>query len=152
MTGTPSALDVLLALLRCASVTPAEGGALDVIQSYLEPAGFAVHRPTFSEPGTPDVENLYARIGTGAPHLVFAGHTDVVPPGDEAAPSGRRRGPARRAVPIRTARSAWTGKQENLARIYHEQGIRPEEIARRLGLSQYQVTQLLLAVTSRRGR
>jgi hypothetical protein len=76
----------------------------------------------------------------------------ATPPGDEAAPSGRRRGPARRAVPIRAARSAWTGKQENLARIYHEQGIRPEEIARRLGLSQYQVTQLLLAVTSRRGR
>lgn len=73
------------------------------------------------------------------------------PPGDEAAPSGRRRGPARRAA-SRTARAAWTGRQENLARIYHEQGIRPEEIARRLGMSGYQVTQLLLAVTSRRGR
>ena len=72
-------------------------------------------------------------------------------PDDEAASTGRRRGPAR-AVPIRTARPAWTGKQENLARIYHEQGIRPEEIARRLGLTGYQVTQLLLAVTSRRGR
>ena len=85
MTGTPSGLDVLLALLRCPSVTPREGGALAVLQGLLEPAGFAVHRPTFSEPGTPDVENLYARIGTGTPHLVFAGHTDVVPPGDEAA-------------------------------------------------------------------
>ena len=85
MTDTPSALDVLLALLRCRSVTPAEGGALAVLQGFLEPAGFAVHRPTFSEPGTPDVENFYARIGTGAPHIVFAGHTDVVPPGDEAA-------------------------------------------------------------------
>ncbi|WP_237481147.1 succinyl-diaminopimelate desuccinylase [Lichenibacterium dinghuense] len=82
---TPSALDVLQALLRCPSVTPAAGGALDMIQGLLEPAGFAVHRVTFSEPGTPDVENLYARIGTGAPHLVFAGHVDVVPPGDAAA-------------------------------------------------------------------
>jgi succinyl-diaminopimelate desuccinylase len=82
---TPSALDILQALLRCPSVTPAEGGALDVIQGLLEPAGFAVHRVTFSEPGTPDVDNLYARIGTGGPNLVFAGHTDVVPPGDEAA-------------------------------------------------------------------
>jgi succinyl-diaminopimelate desuccinylase len=42
-----------------------------------------VHRVTFSAPGTPDVENLYARLGTGGPHLVFAGHTDVVPPGEE---------------------------------------------------------------------
>src|SRR5262249_11739277 len=47
-------------------------------------AGFSVHRVTFSEPGADDVENLYARIGTDGPHLVFAGHTDVVPPGDEA--------------------------------------------------------------------
>ncbi len=81
----PSALDVLRALLRCPSVTPHDGGALDVLGGLLEPAGFAVHRMTFSEPGTPDVDNLYARIGTGEPHLVFAGHTDVVPPGDAAA-------------------------------------------------------------------
>ena len=51
----------------------------------LKAAGFTVHRMTFSEPGADDVENLYARIGTGAPHLMFAGHTDVVPPGDETA-------------------------------------------------------------------
>jgi succinyl-diaminopimelate desuccinylase len=70
-------------LLRCASVTPAEGGALAFLESVLAPAGFAVHRPVFEEPGTPDVENLYARFGAGGPHLVFAGHTDVVPPGDE---------------------------------------------------------------------
>ena len=85
MNAPPAALNVLQALLRCPSVTPAEGGALDVLQRLLEPAGFAVHRMTFSEPGTPDVENLYARLGTGAPHLVFAGHTDVVPPGDAGA-------------------------------------------------------------------
>jgi succinyl-diaminopimelate desuccinylase len=71
-------------LLRCRSVTPAEGGALGLIESLLAGAGFAVERMTFAEPGTAPVENLYARLGRGAPHLVFAGHTDVVPPGDEA--------------------------------------------------------------------
>ncbi len=72
-------------LLRCRSVTPTEGGALKYLEATLKAAGFTVHRMTFSEPGTDDVENLYARIGTAAPNLVFAGHTDVVPPGDEAA-------------------------------------------------------------------
>jgi succinyl-diaminopimelate desuccinylase len=72
-------------LLRCPSVTPAEGGALRYLESVLKNAGFAVHPMTFSEPGTPDIENLYARIGTAAPHIVFAGHTDVVPPGEERA-------------------------------------------------------------------
>lgn len=72
-------------LLRCPSVTPAEGGALARLEAVLQAAGFSVHRITFREPGTADVENLYARIGTGSPHLVFAGHTDVVPPGDDAA-------------------------------------------------------------------
>jgi succinyl-diaminopimelate desuccinylase len=69
-------------LLRCPSVTPAEGGALRYLENLLKGAGFTVHRMTFSEPGTPDIENLYARIGTEAPNLVFAGHTDVVPAGD----------------------------------------------------------------------
>ena len=72
-------------LLRCPSVTPAEGGALKFLESTLKAAGFTVYRPKFSEPGTEDVENLYARIGTAAPNLVFAGHTDVVPPGEETA-------------------------------------------------------------------
>src|ERR1051326_6830372 len=70
-------------LLRCPSVTPVEGGALSFLETTLKGAGFTVHRMTFSEPGTADVENLYARIGTSAPHLMFAGHTDVVPTGDE---------------------------------------------------------------------
>ncbi len=72
-------------LIRCRSVTPQEGGALAYLQSVLEPAGFTVHRLTFSEQGTPDVENLFARVGRGPPHLCFAGHTDVVPPGEESA-------------------------------------------------------------------
>jgi succinyl-diaminopimelate desuccinylase len=71
-------------LLRCPSVTPAEGGALGLVESVLKGAGFAVHRVTFTEPGTAPVENLYARIGSAGPHLVFAGHTDVVPPGEPA--------------------------------------------------------------------
>jgi succinyl-diaminopimelate desuccinylase len=72
-------------LVRCRSVTPDEGGALAYLDAMLRAAGFAVHRMTFTEPGTAPVENLYARIGTSAPHLMFAGHTDVVPPGDETA-------------------------------------------------------------------
>jgi succinyl-diaminopimelate desuccinylase len=72
-------------LIRCRSVTPAEGGALSYLETTLKAAGFTVHRMTFSEPGTADVENLYARIGTEAPNLVFAGHADVVPPGEESA-------------------------------------------------------------------
>jgi succinyl-diaminopimelate desuccinylase len=72
-------------LLRCRSVTPDEGGALAYLEGVLKAAGFTVDRMTFKEPGADDVENLYARIGSAAPHLVFAGHTDVVPPGDETA-------------------------------------------------------------------
>ncbi len=69
-------------LIRCPSVTPADAGALDVLQQFLTAAGFTCVRKIFTEPGTPDVDNLFAKIGDGAPHLVFAGHTDVVPPGD----------------------------------------------------------------------
>ena len=72
-------------LLRCPSVTPAEGGALVYLEAVLKRAGFEVHRMTFAEPGTEPVENLYARIGKSAPHLMFAGHSDVVPPGEVSA-------------------------------------------------------------------
>jgi succinyl-diaminopimelate desuccinylase len=81
----PDALSIARDLVRCPSVTPLDAGALGVIESLLKNAGFDVHRVTFSEPGTADVENLYARIGSAAPHLTFAGHTDVVPPGDQRA-------------------------------------------------------------------
>ena len=79
------ALTIARDLLRCPSVTPADAGALGVLEKLLGDAGFEVHRVTFSEPGAADIDNLYARIGTGAPHITFAGHTDVVPPGDETA-------------------------------------------------------------------
>ncbi len=72
-------------LIRCRSITPEDGGAQKYLARVLDLAGFRVHKRPFSEDGTPTVENFYARIGTGAPHLVFAGHTDVVPPGDESA-------------------------------------------------------------------
>jgi succinyl-diaminopimelate desuccinylase len=81
-------LDALVhasALIACPSVTPDEAGALDYMQRVLEGAGFACRRLKFSEGGEPVVDNLYARIGSTAPHLCFAGHIDVVPPGDEAA-------------------------------------------------------------------
>jgi succinyl-diaminopimelate desuccinylase len=79
------ALSIVRDLIRCPSVTPLDAGALGVLESLLKAAGFETHRVTFSEPGTADVDNLYARIGDGAPHLTFAGHTDVVPAGDESA-------------------------------------------------------------------
>ena len=79
------ALSIAQDLLRCPSVTPADAGALGVLERVLKAAGFETHRVTFSEPGTADIDNLYARIGSASPHITFAGHTDVVPPGNEAA-------------------------------------------------------------------
>jgi succinyl-diaminopimelate desuccinylase len=83
MTADPVA--IARDLIRCPSVTPEEGGAIAYLQDVLARAGFAVHRTTFTEPGTAPVENLYARAGTEKPNLMFAGHIDVVPPGDAAA-------------------------------------------------------------------
>ncbi|CAO4157704.1 succinyl-diaminopimelate desuccinylase [Methylorubrum extorquens] len=80
-----SPLALAQALIHCPSVTPEEGGALSFLADRLSRAGFSVERPVFSEPGTPDIQNLYARIGTAGPVLVFAGHTDVVPPGETEA-------------------------------------------------------------------
>ncbi len=71
-------------LIRCPSVTPRDEGALDVIQQYLQSLGFSAERLQFNEGGHADIDNLYARIGSGGKHLMFAGHTDVVPPGDIA--------------------------------------------------------------------
>src|SRR3978361_1712608 len=79
------ALSIARDLLRCPSVTPADAGALGVLEAVLKDASFEVHRITFSEPGAADIDNLYARIGNTSPHITFAGHTDVVPPGDESA-------------------------------------------------------------------
>ena len=78
-------LPLAQALIRCPSVTPADEGALDVLQRALEGLGFSCRRMPFSAAGTPDVDNLFAVLGDGAPHFCFAGHTDVVPVGDAAA-------------------------------------------------------------------
>lgn len=69
-------------LIRCPSVTPEDAGALPVLEKALSGAGFACKRLRFEEPGTAPIENLYARIGTSGPNFCFAGHSDVVPPGD----------------------------------------------------------------------
>lgn len=85
---TQHAADPLLnlqTLIRCPSVTPEDAGALAALEAMLTPLGFSVDRMTFAEHGAADVENLYARLGASGPHLMFAGHTDVVPAGDESA-------------------------------------------------------------------
>jgi len=81
---TNDVLDRAKQLIRCPSVTPDSAGVMDVLEAMLTPLGFVVHRQTFEEADEEPVENLYARLGTEWPNLCFAGHTDVVPPGDEA--------------------------------------------------------------------
>ena len=83
--GSLDTLDLAQRLIRCPSVTPVEGGALDLLEAVLGGLGFTCHRLPFSEPGTADVDNLYARLGDAGPNFCFAGHTDVVPVGDAKA-------------------------------------------------------------------
>lgn len=76
----------LAALLRCPSVTPRDEGVLDALAGLLRPLGFACIRDTFGgDDGTQPVDNLYASLRGEGPHLLFAGHTDVVPPGEPSA-------------------------------------------------------------------
>ena len=83
MMSATDPVENLKTLIRCPSVTPEEGGALSALEAMLATLGFTVERMTARGGDTPDVENLYARLGADGPHLMFAGHTDVVPPGDE---------------------------------------------------------------------
>ncbi|MAL63060.1 MAG: succinyl-diaminopimelate desuccinylase [Alphaproteobacteria bacterium] len=76
------AVELAQELIRCPSVTPKDAGALNVLQAALEELGFACYRLPFSENGTPDVANMYARRGDKGPNFCFAGHTDVVPLGN----------------------------------------------------------------------
>ena len=83
----PAPLDTLelaQALIRCPSVTPAEAGSLSLLEEVLSGLGFACHRLPFAEDNSPEVDNLYARLGDSGPNLCYAGHTDVVPVGDLA--------------------------------------------------------------------
>jgi succinyl-diaminopimelate desuccinylase len=80
MTATLDPVELARALIRRPSVTPADAGAMDVLQEALTGIGFACRRMRFGA-----IENLYARWGEQGPNLCFAGHTDVVPVGDAAA-------------------------------------------------------------------
>ncbi len=86
MTSSTPAVDpvtLLADLIRCASVTPTEAGVLDVLERALTPLGFTVTRLRFEgDGGSYPVDNLFATRGNSGPHLLFNGHTDVVPPGD----------------------------------------------------------------------
>ncbi|TMJ29749.1 MAG: succinyl-diaminopimelate desuccinylase [Alphaproteobacteria bacterium] len=84
-TLAPAVVDVVeltRSLVRCESVTPVEAGALTLLERTLGGLGFRCERMDFSQAGTDDVANLYARIGSGGKHFCFAGHSDVVPVGD----------------------------------------------------------------------
>ncbi|MBX4335318.1 succinyl-diaminopimelate desuccinylase [Bartonella raoultii] len=74
-------IQILQDLIRCPSVTPHEAGALSTLEYFLKKMDFDVERPIFSDTNTDSIENLYAKLGSKGPHLMFAGHTDVVPPG-----------------------------------------------------------------------
>ncbi|MBP2313458.1 succinyl-diaminopimelate desuccinylase [Azospirillum soli] len=79
---SPDPVSLAQDLIRCRSVTPEDSGALGVLEAALKPLGFTCHRLRFEEEGTAPVDNLYARLGTEGPNFCFAGHTDVVPPGE----------------------------------------------------------------------
>jgi succinyl-diaminopimelate desuccinylase len=71
--GGLDAVRLAQALIRCPSVTPRDEGALDLVQAVLTDLGFECTRLPFESPGTARVDNLFARIGTGSPHICGAG-------------------------------------------------------------------------------
>ncbi len=82
MTAAIDPVDLTRRLAACASITPARGEVFDVLEDALTPLGFTVHRFVIGEAPDGPVENLFATRGSGAPHFAFAGHLDVVPPGE----------------------------------------------------------------------
>ena len=78
-------VELARALIRRPSITPADEGALDIVETALAALGFSCSRLPFEQEGAERVDNLYARWGEESPNLCFAGHTDVVPPGPEDA-------------------------------------------------------------------
>ena len=76
MSGLTDPLPLAQGLIRCHSVTPADGGSQEVLAEALSRLGFTIHRLRYGE-----IENIFARLGTEGPHVCFAGHTDVVPVG-----------------------------------------------------------------------
>ena len=79
-----NAIKLTQALVKCRSITPEDDGALLVVQDHLSSLGFNCTPLSFSGNGSYEVKNLFASIGSEGPHLAFAGHTDVVPPGNES--------------------------------------------------------------------
>ncbi|MHA6689924.1 succinyl-diaminopimelate desuccinylase [Devosia sp. A449] len=86
--STDDPVHLLKQLIACPSVTPETAGVLDVVETALSASGFAVTRLRFEGDGSYPVDNLFAVRGSGGKRLLFAGHTDVVPPGDVALWSG----------------------------------------------------------------
>ncbi|MGI8705723.1 MAG: succinyl-diaminopimelate desuccinylase [Sphingomicrobium sp.] len=82
MTASIDPVELARQLIRCPSVTPARGQVFDVLEGMLEPLGFTVHRFVLGEPPDGPTENMVAFRGEGSPHFGFAGHLDVVPPGE----------------------------------------------------------------------
>ncbi len=77
-------VDLTQRLIRCRSVTPADEGALQIVEDELAGLGFTIHKLRFEGDGSYPVDNIFARLGTQSPHVCFIGHTDVVPPGRES--------------------------------------------------------------------
>src|SRR5262245_32067637 len=78
-------LELSKQLIKCRSITPSDDGVMDVLKNVLGHLNFKFEEMTFEEHGTDPVKNLYARFGTSGKNFCFAGHVDVVPPGDEFA-------------------------------------------------------------------
>ena len=70
-------------LVKCQSITPEDRGALNIVEKHLNHLNFTCNRLNFSSNNSYEVDNLFATIGSSGKHLAFAGHTDVVPPGNE---------------------------------------------------------------------
>jgi len=79
------ATSLLQALIRFPTITPHDGGAQDYLASHLSKLGFVIHPLPFEGLGSYPVENFFARLGSSSPHILFCGHMDVVPSGDEGA-------------------------------------------------------------------
>jgi succinyl-diaminopimelate desuccinylase len=92
MSASIDPVELARELIRCPSVTPARGEVFDILESAIEPLGFTVHRFVLGEPPDGPTENMVAIRGETSPHFGFAGHLDVVPPGEgwSVDPSGRR--------------------------------------------------------------
>ncbi|MEK9795076.1 MAG: M20/M25/M40 family metallo-hydrolase, partial [Hyphomicrobiales bacterium] len=82
MINQVEAQNILQDFLRIESVTPNVKKSFDFLETLFKKYNFEIHRVKFDLGNTPEVENMFATIGSGSPHLNFAGHVDVVPPGE----------------------------------------------------------------------